>query len=101
MRSPVVNKVQFGTLVLVAAAMTACAGGKDFYVQESVKLAKVTVHECSVATFRNIDTDKTAKRQVCRDVVLDASQKTAWQRLNGNQTSTDDSEVAEEPTNAE
>ena len=98
MRPLLVNKVQVWTLALVVAAMTACAGGRDFYVQESVKLAKVTVHECSVATFRNIDTDKAAKRLVCRDVVMDGGQKVGWQRLRGGGGEAD---TAEEPADAE
>lgn len=67
------------TLFFLILIVTGCA--KDFYVQESSKLTKVTVHECSAMTFRNIDTGKLAKREGCRNVIMDGHQKSEWSKL--------------------
>lgn len=66
--------------ILLALLISGCAT-KGYYVQEKLTLAKVTVHECMIVTYRNVDTDKITTRKQCRDVVMDARQRMDWEKM--------------------
>jgi hypothetical protein len=68
---------------LLAMVLSSCATTQKpgFYVQESQKLGKVTVDECNVIAFRDIDNDKVTKRSVCRKIELTGKSKADWERV--------------------
>lgn len=53
----------------------------EFYVKESVRMGKVSVTECRVYVYKNLDTNKTINRNYCKKGPMSESQKDAWLRL--------------------
>jgi hypothetical protein len=51
------------------------------YVKEADTMDEVTVNECRTIFYRNMDNNEVRKREICRYIIMNEQQKSAWKKV--------------------